>query len=310
MLLPIPSSVFLCTPPHPPYACTVYHNTIEENIEHLETTHAQVDSYTTAFGKFGLRSIPTHATFLAPSILPGDQTALNVFICPCCSSYFPAESTFAQHLVSNGAAEAIIALKGEEGVLAFIRDKCRRLLVLQGQVQDADDGQDAVAAAIDAVVSIAARNPQTAIARAAAGPFRLPITAGLSGASSSLAVLRLPRRARHGRGTPNPVQALARRGVNISIKFCKPLTTGSCLITLHQPSILALIALISAQYVTLTGAEAAAVDWAGWFARGVPLRYEDHHGDVRLAVICYDRHIEACFGMIEYGEMCIGDEPN
>lgn len=305
MLLPIPSSVFLCTPPHPPYACTEYHNTIEDNIAHLETTHAQVDSYTTAFGEFGLRSIPLPATFRGPTILPGDQTALNVFICPCCSSYFPAESTFAQHLVNNGAAEAIITLKGEEGVLAFIRDKCRRLLVLQGQVQD-DDGQDAVTAAVDAVVSLGARNPQAAIVRAS----RRPITAGLSRASTSLAVLRLPRRVRHGRGTPNPVQALARRGVNISIKFCKPLTTGSCLITLHQPTIHALIALISEQYVTLTGAEAAAVDWAGWFVRGVPLRYEDHDGDVRLAVICYDRHIEACFGMIEYGEMCIGDEPN
>lgn len=43
--------------------------------------------------------------------------------------------------------------------------------------------------------------------------------------------------------------------------------------------------------------------------RWVQLRYNDHNGDVRLAIICYDRHIEDCFGMIEYREMGTEDDP-
>lgn len=305
MLPPIPSSVFLCTAPQPPYTCTEYHHTLQASTRHLLTTHSNVDAYTAAFGEYGLRSLSIRASLQAPTIQPANPTTHThtVFVCPCCLFYFPAESTFIQHLEANGTSAAITALTGSEGVLAYVRTKCRRLLVLEHEVQ-VDRHDDRVAEAVDAIVSVGRRNMPIAQPGGSSIALAQRSAAGPSRASTALGLLRLPSRRRRALITANPVEPLSHP---IRIVFSKPFTSGTGLVNLCEPTILALTTLISAEYAKLAGPDVA-VDWPERFERGVPLRYEMHDGSEGTAIIFYDRHLEACFGLMEYGEICLGDE--
>lgn len=155
------TTIYLCTPPQRPYHCTFYSLSISTTIEHHINTHVEIASYRAACGDLGLRALPIKAVISPPTHFATDD---HVYICTCCTSYFPLESSLVQHLTANGLAAPIIDLVGEQGLRDWIRKKCRRRITLAAAADEPDDG-----AAIDMLVNrVLRRGP------ASAAPPELP----------------------------------------------------------------------------------------------------------------------------------------